>query len=76
MRDAVKELGGDPKKINPICPSELVVDHSVTVDFTRSLVILNTMRFCMGLTILFAGQMHCKKIKKLNLKEIRNDLCF
>ncbi|XP_026472873.1 cytoplasmic aconitate hydratase-like isoform X2 [Ctenocephalides felis] len=36
MRDAVKSLGGDPNKINPICPSDLVIDHSVQVDFTRS----------------------------------------
>ncbi|XP_046599313.1 cytoplasmic aconitate hydratase isoform X2 [Neodiprion lecontei] len=35
MRDAVKSLGGDPDKINPICPSDLVIDHSVQVDFTR-----------------------------------------
>lgn len=36
MRDAVKDLGGDPDKINPICPSDLVIDHSVQVDFARS----------------------------------------
>ncbi|BES99478.1 unnamed protein product [Nesidiocoris tenuis] len=36
MRDAVKSLGGDPDKINPICPSDLVIDHSVQVDFTRT----------------------------------------
>lgn len=33
MRDAVRTLGGDPQKINPICPSDLVIDHSVQVDF-------------------------------------------
>lgn len=33
MRDAVKKLGGDPKKINPLCPVDLVIDHSVQVDF-------------------------------------------
>jgi len=32
MRDAMKELGGDPLKINPQVPSELVIDHSVQVD--------------------------------------------
>ncbi len=32
MRDAVKMLGGDPKRINPLIPSELVIDHSVQVD--------------------------------------------
>ncbi|MFI4921035.1 MAG: aconitate hydratase AcnA, partial [Gammaproteobacteria bacterium] len=33
MRDAMQKLGGDPKKINPLCPAELVIDHSVMVDF-------------------------------------------
>jgi aconitate hydratase len=32
MRDAVGKLGGDPKQINPLIPSELVIDHSVQVD--------------------------------------------
>jgi aconitate hydratase len=32
MRDAMAALGGDPKKINPLQPVELVVDHSVQVD--------------------------------------------
>lgn len=32
MRDAMVELGGDPKKINPLQPVELVIDHSVQVD--------------------------------------------
>ncbi len=32
MRDAMAELGGDPSRINPILPSELVIDHSVQVD--------------------------------------------
>ncbi len=36
MRDAVEDLGGDPKKINPLVPVELVVDHSVQVDFFGS----------------------------------------
>ncbi|XP_076630720.1 cytoplasmic aconitate hydratase [Colletes latitarsis] len=36
MRDAVKQLGADPDKINPICPSDLVIDHSIQVDFVRS----------------------------------------
>ncbi len=41
MRDAVKDLGGDPSKVNPLVPVELVVDHSVQVDFsgtTKSLL--------------------------------------
>ncbi|XP_050096372.1 cytoplasmic aconitate hydratase-like [Anopheles aquasalis] len=36
MRDAVLRLGGDPNRINPICPSDLVIDHSVQVDFART----------------------------------------
>ena len=32
MRDAMKSLGGDPKKINPLVPVHLVIDHSVMVD--------------------------------------------
>jgi aconitate hydratase len=32
MRDAMAKLGGDPKKINPLQPVELVIDHSVQVD--------------------------------------------
>ncbi|MGE5262868.1 MAG: aconitate hydratase AcnA [Acidobacteriota bacterium] len=38
MRDAVKRLGADPKKINPLVPVDLVIDHSVLVDVfgTRS----------------------------------------
>jgi aconitate hydratase len=33
MRDAMKSLGGDPKKINPQVPVDLVIDHSVAVTF-------------------------------------------
>jgi len=36
MRDAVKSLGGDPAKINPVSPADLVIDHSVQVDVFRS----------------------------------------
>ena len=32
MRESMKKLGGDPTKINPLCPVDLVIDHSVTVD--------------------------------------------
>ena len=32
MRDAMAKMGGDPKKINPLFPAELVIDHSVQVD--------------------------------------------
>ena len=32
MRDAMRDLGGDPARINPLLPAELVIDHSVQVD--------------------------------------------
>ncbi len=32
MRDAIKMLGGDPARVNPLIPAELVIDHSVQVD--------------------------------------------
>jgi aconitase A len=42
MRDAMQRLGGDPGKINPLCPAELVIDHSVQVDeFGTGLSFLN-----------------------------------
>jgi aconitate hydratase len=36
MRDAMKRLGGDPKRINPRIPVDLVIDHSVQVDYFGS----------------------------------------
>ncbi|MHA1164366.1 MAG: aconitase family protein, partial [Alphaproteobacteria bacterium] len=33
MRDALRSMGGDPAKINPLVPVDLVIDHSVMVDF-------------------------------------------
>lgn len=36
MRDAMSNLGGDANKINPLVPVDLVIDHSVQVDVTRS----------------------------------------
>ncbi len=32
MRDAIKKLGGNPQRVNPLVPAELVIDHSVQVD--------------------------------------------
>jgi aconitate hydratase len=32
MREAISDLGGDPKKVNPLAPAELVIDHSVIAD--------------------------------------------
>ncbi len=36
MREAVRDLGGDPSRIEPLAPAELVIDHSVIVDFFGS----------------------------------------
>jgi aconitate hydratase len=37
MREAVRDLGGDPSKIEPLAPAELVIDHSVIADFFGTL---------------------------------------
>lgn len=34
MREAVSDLGGDPARVNPLAPAELVIDHSVQLDFS------------------------------------------
>ena len=46
MREAMEELGGDPRVINPICPAEMVIDHSVIADAfgTRQALAINTER--------------------------------
>lgn len=36
MRDAVTRLGGDAETVNPSCPVDLVIDHSVQVDVART----------------------------------------
>ncbi|XP_037091683.1 cytoplasmic aconitate hydratase-like isoform X2 [Pollicipes pollicipes] len=36
MREAVEQLGGEPGRVNPVCPADLVIDHSVQVDFSRA----------------------------------------
>jgi aconitate hydratase len=36
MRDAMTQMGGDPKKINPLAPVDLVIDHSVMIDYFGS----------------------------------------
>uniref|UniRef100_A0A671K8X7 Cytoplasmic aconitate hydratase n=1 Tax=Sinocyclocheilus anshuiensis TaxID=1608454 RepID=A0A671K8X7_9TELE len=46
MRDAVKKLQGDPEKINPVCPADLVIDHSIQVDFNRNC--LHFLGACLG----------------------------
>ena len=40
MRDAMRDLGGDPSKVNPLVPCDLVIDHSVQVDEYNSKVAL------------------------------------
>ncbi len=35
MREAIVRLGGDPQRVNPLAPAELVIDHSVQVDGVR-----------------------------------------
>ena len=41
MRDAVKDAGGDPLKVNPLVPVDLIVDHSVQVDYFGTETALN-----------------------------------
>ncbi len=40
MRDAFKEMGNDPKKMNPIIPVDLIIDHSVQVDYYGTAIAL------------------------------------
>ncbi|KFR17603.1 Iron-responsive element-binding protein 2, partial [Opisthocomus hoazin] len=35
MREAVRNAGGDPLKVNPACPTDLTVDHSLQIDFSK-----------------------------------------
>ncbi|XP_070619283.1 iron-responsive element-binding protein 2 [Erythrolamprus reginae] len=35
MREAVKNLGGDPTRVHPACPTDLTVDHSLQIDFSK-----------------------------------------
>src|SRR5436305_1908378 len=42
MREAMSALGGDPKRINPLIPAELVIDHSVQVDAFASRMAMAT----------------------------------
>ncbi len=41
MRDAIKEFGGDPSKLNPLIPVHLIIDHSVQVDYFGTTYALN-----------------------------------
>src|SRR4051812_30366324 len=42
MRDAMERMGGDPRKINPLQPVELVIDHSVQVDEAGTITAFRT----------------------------------
>lgn len=35
MREAVRNARGDPVKVNPACPTDLTVDHSLQIDFSK-----------------------------------------
>ncbi len=39
MRDALQHFGGDPGSINPVRPTDLVIDHSLQVDVSRKLIV-------------------------------------
>lgn len=73
MRDAVKALGGDPQKINPICPSDLVIDHSVQVDFSGTYVVA----YIPGILvyIVVTEVTLCLKMNKSSLSGIRSGFC-
>uniref|UniRef100_A0A8C1JQM4 Cytoplasmic aconitate hydratase n=1 Tax=Cyprinus carpio TaxID=7962 RepID=A0A8C1JQM4_CYPCA len=53
MRDAVKKLQGDPERINPVCPADLVIDHSIQVDFNRNCVTGACLGACSLVTIYY-----------------------
>lgn len=42
MRDAVAKNGVDPNLINPKCPTDLIVDHSLQIDFSKWYSLLGT----------------------------------
>ncbi|CAJ0944762.1 unnamed protein product [Ranitomeya imitator] len=41
MRDAVKKFDRDPKLVNPVCPTDLIADHSLQLDFTKWYFVFN-----------------------------------
>ena len=49
MRDAMAEMGGEPERINPLVPAELVIDHSIQVDeFATKLAFAHNVEFDYG----------------------------
>lgn len=71
MRDAVKRLGGEPDKINPLCPVDLVIDHSVQVDVSRRYCIFQLYVIKLSLLFIFAPW---KKKNKLKMQKFYNNL--
>ena len=69
MRDAVKRLGGEPDKINPLCPVDLVIDHSVQVDVSRRYCIFQLYVIKLSLFIF-----PWKKKNKLKMQKFYNNL--
>jgi aconitate hydratase len=65
MRDAIAKMGGDPKKINPLLPAELVIDHSWPSrlmpkwSFSATWSVIN---FCAGARALFGILRSCRQI--------------
>src|SRR5690625_4850837 len=52
MREAMSNLGGDPKRINPLVPAELVIDHSVIVeDFAHNESLCATLKLSISATL-------------------------
>ena len=66
MRDAMKRLGGDPKKINPLQPVELVIDHSVQVDEAGT-----SQAFAVNAELEFRAQSRAVRVPAVGAKRLR-----
>ncbi len=69
MRDAIARMGGDAKKINPLLPAELVIDHSVQVDKFGS-----DMAFAFNAEIEFQRNVERYEFLRWGQKALRNSL--
>ena len=70
LRDAYAELGGKAEQIEPLCPVDLVVDHSIQVDFAKTLV-SSTLFFCLllkAIRLATKTYTHCMPIASLPLE--------
>jgi aconitate hydratase len=67
MRDAIARMGGDAKKINPLLPAELVIDHSVQVDKFGS-----DMAFAFNAELEFQRNMERYEFLRWGQKALRN----